>query len=104
MKTPFFILSIARAAALLTATTLALAACQSPKAASSGSGPAAASPHSEKSGTQLWSENCMRCHNTRSPASHSDAEWAVAMHHMRIRANLTAAEHTKILEFLQSAN
>ena len=34
----------------------------------------------------------------------SDAEWDVAMHHMRIRANLTAEEHRKILEFLKSAN
>ena len=57
-----------------------------------------------KSGTQLWSENCTRCHNDRSPASYNDAQWEVAMHHMRIRANLTAEEHTKILEFLQSAN
>lgn len=57
-----------------------------------------------RSGAQLWAENCARCHNLRSPASLSDAEWAVAAHHMRIRANLTAEEHTKILEFLQSAN
>lgn len=59
---------------------------------------------SGKSGTQLWSENCTRCHNDRSPATFNDAQWEVAMHHMRIRANLTAEEHQKILEFLQSAN
>ena len=57
-----------------------------------------------RSGAQLWAENCARCHNLRSPASLSDAEWAVAAQHMRIRANLTAEEHRKILEFLQSAN
>lgn len=59
---------------------------------------------SGKGGAQLWSENCIRCHNIRSPSTYSDAEWDVAMHHMRIRANLTAEEHRKILEFLKSAN
>ena len=57
-----------------------------------------------KSGSQLWSENCARCHNMRSPSSYSDTEWTVVMHHMRVRANLTAEEHKKILEFLKSAN
>lgn len=56
------------------------------------------------SGAQLWAENCQRCHNYRSPSSLSDAEWAIAMHHMRVRANLTAEEHNKVLEFLESAN
>lgn len=57
-----------------------------------------------KSGSQLWSENCARCHNMRSPSSYSDTEWDVVMHHMRVRASLTAEEHKKILEFLKSAN
>lgn len=57
-----------------------------------------------KGGSQLWAENCTRCHNVRSPSIYSDAEWDAAMHHMRIRANLTAEETTKILEFLKSAN
>lgn len=57
-----------------------------------------------KGGSQLWSENCARCHNMRSPSSYSDAEWDVVMHHMRIRAQLTAEEHKAILEFLKSAN
>jgi cytochrome c5 len=59
---------------------------------------------SGKGGAQLWTENCIRCHNIRSPSTYSDADWEVAMHHMRIRANLTAEEHKKILEFLKSAN
>ncbi len=58
----------------------------------------------DKGGAQLWAENCVRCHNIRSPSTYSDAEWDVAMHHMRIRANLTAEEHRKILAFLKSAN
>ena len=59
---------------------------------------------SGKGGAQLWTENCVRCHNIRSPSTYSDAEWDVTMHHMRIRANLTADEHKKILAFLKSAN
>ncbi len=95
--------------ALALALALALAACQTPKpAATADAAPKSAAPladaRPEKSGNQLWAENCTRCHNNRSPAAYSDAQWEVAMHHMRIRANLTAEEHTKILEFLQSAN
>ena len=63
-----------------------------------------ASQKQTKGGSQLWSENCARCHNMRSPSSYSDAEWDVVMHHMRIRALLTPEEHKKILEFLKSAN
>ena len=90
---------------LAAALALGLAACHTPKAASTTGAPQpTATSRPEKSGTQLWAENCTRCHANRSPASYSDTEWAVAKHHMRIRANLTAEEHTKILEFLQSAN
>jgi hypothetical protein len=57
-----------------------------------------------KSGAQLWAENCIRCHNIRSPGSLSSAQWEVAMMHMRVRANLTPEEHKKILEFLKSGS
>ena len=63
-----------------------------------GTAPSAA----EKSGAQLWAENCVRCHNIRSPSNYSPAQWEVVMTHMRVRANLTAEEHKKILEFLKS--
>jgi hypothetical protein len=56
----------------------------------------------EKSGAQLWAENCVRCHNIRSPSNYSPAQWEVVMMHMRVRANLTPEEHKKILEFLKS--
>ena len=36
-----------------------------------------------KGRAQVWSENCMRCHNMRPPDWYSDAEWEVAMQHMR---------------------
>ena len=64
-----------------------------------------ASDHREApSGAKLWAQNCTRCHNSRSPAEFSDAQWEIVSLHMRVRANLTAQEHRSILEFLQSAN
>lgn len=60
--------------------------------------------NTEKSGAQLWGENCIRCHNTPAPETFSDAEWDVAVMHMRIRANLTAFEAEKIADFLKTAN
>ena len=92
---------------LAAAAAFTLSACQTgrhtPASTASSAAPNAGG-ETGKSGNQLWSENCTRCHSERSPATYSDQQWAVAMHHMRIRANLTAEEHTKILEFLQSAN
>lgn len=57
-----------------------------------------------KSGAQLWGENCLRCHNTPSPADFSDSQWEAIETHMQVRANLTHEESKKIFEFLKSAN
>ncbi|MEI6816262.1 MAG: cytochrome c [Bacteroidota bacterium] len=58
-----------------------------------------------KSGAQLWGENCLRCHNSPTPADYSDGEWAAIGVHMKLRTNsLTETEITKVVEFLQSAN
>lgn len=56
------------------------------------------------SGQELWSMNCQRCHNMRSPAMYSDAQWDVIVHHMRVRANITGAEQRAIADFLKSAS
>ncbi len=58
----------------------------------------------DRSGAQLWTDNCGSCHNLRNPPGYSDAQWDVAMMHMRIRANLTAEESRAILQFLKTAN
>lgn len=76
------------------------AAHQQSGAAAAGTTP----PATEKSGAQLWADNCVRCHNIRSPSSYSPAQWEVAMMHMRLRANLTPEEHKKILEFLKAGS
>lgn len=57
----------------------------------------------EKSGTQLWSENCVRCHSTPPSTAFNNTNWEIASMHMKIRANLTDEESQKVLKFLQSA-
>lgn len=55
-----------------------------------------------KEGSQLWSENCGRCHNAPSGSMYSNNEWDIIGTHMRMRAQLTADETKKIVEFLQT--
>lgn len=92
------ILWLAGSGASLLSVAALLLGCQS-----SGSTVASAKG-TGKGGAQLWAESCARCHNVRSPSIYSDAEWDVAMHHMRVRANLSAADTETITKFLRSAN
>jgi hypothetical protein len=55
------------------------------------------------SGEELWSNNCLRCHNIRPPTMYSNEQWDVIVHHMRLRANITGQEQRAIVEFLKSA-
>ena len=57
-----------------------------------------------KSGTQLWAENCVRCHYAPSAVDFNDHEWDVIGMHMRIRAQITKTEGEKIIEFLKRTN
>ena len=52
---------------------------------------------------ELWSNNCMRCHNIRPPTMYNDVQWDVIVHHMRLRANITGQEQRAIVAFLKSA-
>lgn len=56
---------------------------------------------SMKSGAQLWSENCQRCHNTPSPSTFSPEQWETVGLHMQSRALLTDTEREKIVAFLK---
>jgi hypothetical protein len=58
----------------------------------------------ERGGAQLWSENCVRCHNAPPPNAFTSEQWETINMHMRIRAGLTEDEVEKITEFLKSAN
>jgi mono/diheme cytochrome c family protein len=55
-------------------------------------------------GARLWAQRCGQCHNLRPPAEYSDAQWSVAVAHMRVRVPLGGEEQDKILKFLQSSN
>ncbi len=59
---------------------------------------------SQKTGAQLWGENCIRCHNIPSPGDYNDVDWETIGLHMRIRANLTEDEIDKIVEFMKTVN
>jgi len=54
------------------------------------------------SGEELWSNNCLRCHNIRPPTMYGNDQWDVIVHHMRLRANITGQEQRAIVEFLKS--
>jgi cytochrome c5 len=54
-------------------------------------------------GEELWSNNCLRCHNIRPPIMYNNAQWDVIVHHMRLRANITGQEQRAIVEFLKAA-
>jgi hypothetical protein len=53
-----------------------------------------------KGGAEAWSQNCARCHNLRPPNSFSSTQWDVIVHHMRVKANLTADEYRAIRDYL----
>lgn len=67
-------------------------------------GKPATSARSDKSGSELWGENCGRCHTTRSPTLYSDAQWALIMQHMRTMANIPGEDARKIEAFLKASN
>ncbi len=53
-------------------------------------------------GSQLWAINCNRCHMYRSSAEFTASQWQPIMLHMRVRANIPAAQAREILKFLQA--
>ena len=55
-------------------------------------------------GAMLYSANCGRCHNMRSSAERTDAQWRVIVSHMRARANLSRSEAEALRAFLQATN
>jgi len=54
-------------------------------------------------GAQLWPVYCNTCHNARTGAEFSPAEWQMILMHMRTQANLPADDARAILEYLQSS-
>lgn len=73
------------------------------KAATNSNSAASSDSYMGLSGEELWSNNCLRCHNIRPPTMYSNAQWDVIVHHMRLRSNITGQEQRAIVEFLKSA-
>ena len=55
-----------------------------------------------KTGIQLWGENCGRCHNAPGPGEFSAGNWEIIGRHMRIRTNITQDEEKKIIDYLKT--
>ena len=103
--------SVAAALAVALISAVITAGCATsgttPTTSATGTGTAPAAPGKApvaQQGAQLWTQNCGHCHNIRPADSYSNAQWDVAMLHMRIRANLTANESRQILAFLRTAH
>jgi len=58
----------------------------------------------DKSGVQLWGENCGRCHNAPPPGEFNNDNWEIVGAHMQVRANITKTDMDKIIDFMKSAN
>ena len=52
-------------------------------------------------GAELYAINCNRCHPERYATEFTSAQWKTVMLHMRVRANLPAAQAKVILKYLQ---
>ena len=52
-------------------------------------------------GAELYAMNCNRCHPERYATEFTTAQWQTIMLHMRVRANLPAAQAREILKFLK---
>src|SRR5579862_2379458 len=53
------------------------------------------------SGADLYAMHCNRCHAERYPKEFTSGQWKTLMIHMRVRANLPAAQANEILKYLQ---
>jgi len=60
-----------------------------------------AAPPLSLTGAELYAINCNRCHPERSPIERRSTEWKTILTHMRVRANLPAAQARLILQYLQ---
>lgn len=52
-------------------------------------------------GAELYQINCNRCHAERYPTEFTPSQWKTIVTHMRVRANIPAAQAREILKYLQ---
>lgn len=75
-----------------------------PAALAGSSGKDAPAPEAKApglTGVELWTIHCNRCHTYRGPNEFTAAHWQNIVMHMRVRANIPAAQAREILKFLQ---
>lgn len=58
----------------------------------------------ELDGAKVYAWSCGSCHSERRPKERTDGEWEVITTHMRVRANLTAAQSAAVLNYLKENN
>jgi len=58
-------------------------------------------PPKKISGVELYAIHCNRCHPERYPVEFNEQQWKTLMLHMRVRANLPAAQAREIMKYLQ---
>ena len=63
--------------------------------------PARKTQKKKLTGAELYAINCNRCHTERYPTEFTSTQWKTIMIHMRVRANLPAAQAREILKYLQ---
>ena len=56
--------------------------------------------HVQKSGAQIWAENCTRCHTPRPATQYSAQQWDLITTHMRLRCNLNGEEQRAVYHFM----
>lgn len=61
----------------------------------------APTPKKKISGVELYAIHCNRCHPERYPVELNEAQWKTIMLHMRVRANLPAAQAREVMKYLQ---
>lgn len=56
--------------------------------------------HVQKTGGQIWAENCSRCHIPRPSTQYSAQQWDLITTHMRLRCNLNGEEQRAVYHFM----
>ena len=94
--------ALAALAALLAAASLvSVSAADSP--ADKDAKPATKTKSEKKklTGAELYAIHCNRCHPERYATEFTATQWKTIMLHMRVRANLPAAQAKTVLKYLQ---
>jgi len=96
------LVSLAAIAAAICAASGVLVGCAHPQSTDSTAAGAKPKLTAKKlTGAELYAINCNRCHAERYPTEFTPAQWKTIVTHMRVRANLPAAQAGEVLKYLQ---